>query len=277
MAKSKWKGLRDTFRRELQKSVKHKQSGAAGGKKSRSTWPYFESLYFLADQMTPREASGNIPVSEEISSHQNTEYYDQPDSPEPVSQIPEDHHLDDVVAVEPSVQSERPVENTKPTTKQYEVNNKQSRPTKRSSNDIQKRMIELEEEKLQFFKQRKVETENIKDYDYHFLMGLLPHFKNVKPERKLYVQLQLQQVIANEISTYSNQHNMSESAVFPNMTSVATTSCSPTPQPTPSPASHHSSSYDASSPFSPTSQHSIQPGTDPTNYNIATYLTNFQM
>ncbi|KAJ8953408.1 hypothetical protein NQ318_023525, partial [Aromia moschata] len=162
-AKTKWKGLRDTFRREYQKAVKHK-SGAAGGGKSGSTWPYFESLYFLADQMTPRESSGNVPLSKENSLPTNDEYYDEADSPE--TQNPDNDHPDDVVEVLPSTSTTNPSKravaerNPLPQTEQQEPSSKkqQSRPAKRA-NDIQSRLLHLEEEKLKFFKQRKVQTD----------------------------------------------------------------------------------------------------------------------
>lgn len=287
MAKTKWKGLRDTFRREYQKTVKHK-SGAEGGGKSGSPWPYFESLYFLADQMTPRESSGNIPLSKENSLPTNDGYHDEPDSPE--TQNPNDDHPDDVVQVLPSTstanQSKRPVEKRNPLlqTEEQESSSKkqQSRPAKRA-NDIQSRMLQLEEEKLKFFKQRKVETDVNTDYDYHFLISLLPHFKNVKPERKLRVQLQLQQVLLDEVTSYSTEP--SQHMNFLNRSSTGHVSY--TPQSTPSPSYVLSSP----SPFSPrpVSQHSNlsrsnnsvfdteNPQTSDLNYNIATFVSNFQV
>lgn len=286
-AKTKWKGLRDTFRREYQKAVKHK-SGAAGGGKSGSTWPYFESLYFLADQMTPRESSGNIPLTKENSLPTNDEYYDEADSPE--TQNPDNDHPDDVVEVLPSTSTTNPSKravaerNPLPQTEQQEPSSKkqQSRPAKRA-NDIQSRLLQLEEEKLKFFKQRKVQTDVNTDYDYHFLMSLLPHFQTVKPERKLLIQLQLQQVLLNEITSYSTRpsHHMN----FLNRPSTGHVLY--TPQCTPSP------SYELSSPSSfsprPVSQHSNlstnndpvfdtdTPQTEDPNYSIATFVSNFKV
>ncbi|XP_023311222.1 cytoplasmic polyadenylation element-binding protein-like [Anoplophora glabripennis] len=316
VAKTKWKGLRDTFRKEYQKTIKYKQSGAAGGEKSGSSWPYFESLYFLADQMTPRETSGNISLPREnsllpVNEKSNNGLDAEPESPK--TQNTDDNHTNDAIQVLQSTstanQSKRPREdqNLLPETQQQEPLRKQQEssskkqqtlPSKsaKRGNDVQKRMLALEEEKLNFFKQRKVETDIHKDYDYHFLMSLLPHFKNVKDERKLHVQLQLQQVLLNEITSYKSQP--SGHVILPNRFSGvhASYSTSTTPQSEPSPASSTQSSwYDLSSPplFSQpsVSQHSNSLNRNkpvPENevpeeehqdcredYSIATYVTNF--
>ncbi|XP_053958793.1 transcription factor Adf-1-like [Anastrepha ludens] len=59
--KKKWKYLRDQFRSELRKFPTPK-SGDADDTASQitSTWPYFQSLLFLKDQMKYRNLSGNL-------------------------------------------------------------------------------------------------------------------------------------------------------------------------------------------------------------------------
>lgn len=190
----------------------------AEGEKRGFSWPYFESLYFLADQMTPRETLGNIPLPETDSLLPKNDDHDEPDYPE--TENPDDDHADDLVQVLPSTstayQSKQPVEeqNPIPQTQRQKSSSKkrQSRPCK-LANDVQHRMLAVEEEKLKNFKRRRMETDEQKDYGYHFLIGLLPHFKNVKPERKLHVQLQLQQVLLNEITSYST---LPSQAIFSN-------------------------------------------------------------
>lgn len=49
--KSKWKGLRDTFRAELKKEQVYRKSKY---QRSRPIWIHFKSLMFLKDQMLPR-------------------------------------------------------------------------------------------------------------------------------------------------------------------------------------------------------------------------------
>ncbi|KAG8231852.1 hypothetical protein J437_LFUL008623 [Ladona fulva] len=60
--KSKWRGLRDTFRKELNNFTKQR-SGSAGGSLKDSTWPFFKNMEFLKDQFQKRKMEGNIPSS----------------------------------------------------------------------------------------------------------------------------------------------------------------------------------------------------------------------
>nr|XP_022909002.1 uncharacterized protein LOC111420274 [Onthophagus taurus] len=286
-AKSKWKGLRDTFRREYQK-VKIKCSGDEGGEQVGSTWPYYDSLCFLADQMTPRESAGNVPPVrnknvESTISQEQSQY-------EELSQMQScsDDYQDDV--------RNQPVEEETPsicTVRTPESTKKHPTRSLKHSSDIQKRMIEVEEEKLKFFKQRKVETTIEKNYDYYFLMGLLPHLQKVKPERKPLVQLQLQQVLVNEVMSYTQpvQHTLSSHT----FSAPPSTQTSYTPQPTPSPSLSESSlrhSYiSLSSPVSPSNnipKHLNSAGSnvqdsqldiaaEEQSYSLASYVTNFQM
>lgn len=179
----------------------------------------------------------------------NDENQDDPDSPQ--TQIPDD----DVIQVLPLTnQSKRPGEEG---TEQQKSSSK--KPAKRA-NDVQKRLLDIEEEKLNFFKQRRVETVVNDDYDQHFLMGLLPHLKKVKPERKLIIQSQLQQVLLNEMLSYKPEP--SQPTTFLN------------PQFTPSPSSTQSGSYILSlqSPSSP----SVSNDDDVMNYNITQFVESFK-
>lgn len=254
-------------------------------------------MFFLADQMTPRESSGNIPLSHKNSLLAENGKNDEPDYPE--TEKPEDDHPDEVTLVLPSTSTANQCkqyveeENRSSKTQQHKSANakQQSRLTKRGRNDIEHRMLALEEEKLNIFKQRKVEADITNDYDYHFLLGLLPHFKNVKPERKLLVQVQLQQVLLNELTSYSDH---SSQRILSNRPSAAHSLYNTTPQCEPSPALTHSTLNELSShsPFSPPSisQHSnlsiSNNGLDNENlnvedqnssYNIATFVSNFQI
>nr|CAI5817616.1 unnamed protein product [Callosobruchus analis] len=62
IAKTKWRGLRDTFRKELSKNPK-KRSGDEGGIIKESKWAYFKSMEFLKDQFQKRHLQGNVPRS----------------------------------------------------------------------------------------------------------------------------------------------------------------------------------------------------------------------
>ncbi|XP_050307385.1 transcription factor Adf-1-like [Anthonomus grandis grandis] len=59
VAQTKWKNLRDYFRRELKK-LPIPRSGDPGDIAIKSHWPYLKSLLFLKDQFRPRQATGNL-------------------------------------------------------------------------------------------------------------------------------------------------------------------------------------------------------------------------
>ncbi|MEE6511849.1 hypothetical protein FKM82_018682 [Ascaphus truei] len=60
VCKTKWKNLRDAFRRELKK-VNGPRSGDAGpSSEVTSTWPFYTRMLFLQDQMMPARTSSNL-------------------------------------------------------------------------------------------------------------------------------------------------------------------------------------------------------------------------
>lgn len=99
--RKKWKSLRDVFGKELKK-VPDRRSGdeAPPNYETYTTWPYFESMLFLKDQMRPRKCDGNvrsdgtetidIENSQEYSTMRNT------DEQNKVDEIPEKSHFDGV-------------------------------------------------------------------------------------------------------------------------------------------------------------------------------------
>lgn len=125
------------------------------------------------------------------------------------------------------------------------------RPFKKPSN-MQSKIVELEEELLKFFKDRKIEMdEKDKDCDYHLLMYLLPQWKNVKQERKLLVQTQLLKVLFNEINSYNIQ--TTNQLLHPNLSVVSPRSVSyAIPTPSPVVSQTDSNDFSSSPPASPT-------------------------
>lgn len=273
VAKAKWKGLRDTFRREHQKIIESKRSGAAGGRKSGSSWSYYDSLCFLTDQMTPRDTSGNVPPSSQVNLENESEVQDDADL------SGEHRSTDSGTDIQTPFDNDNEVSSENVAGEKVSSSSKLALRNKRKNENIQDKFLKLEEEKLNFFKQRKTNTEE-KDYDLHFLLSLLPHFRKVTPERKLLVQMRLQQVLLEEI--------MPSQSVY---TGRISETLSNTAVPTPSPAMSHSTSY-VQSPFSPVSETSISTQydrsqgfatevftTDECNSSVdaASYITNFKI
>ncbi|XP_076253888.1 uncharacterized protein LOC143192416 [Rhynchophorus ferrugineus] len=69
--KTKWRTMRDNFRKELIKM--QGRSGTDVAKKPK--WIYFETMSFLADTLSSRPSSGDMPMSRErsvVQSHDHT-------------------------------------------------------------------------------------------------------------------------------------------------------------------------------------------------------------
>ena len=87
-AKTKLRGLRETFCKELAKNPT-KRSGDEGGIIKESKWAYFKSMEFLKDQFQKRKLQGNVPSEatfEEDTQNSTTTFSPDPPEIEPESQ-----------------------------------------------------------------------------------------------------------------------------------------------------------------------------------------------
>lgn len=176
--KTKWRGLRDTFRRELQKQSK-KRPGDAGGTAPRSSWLHFSELQFLHNQLIPRQLSGHLPQLElgdvkELPPHGSEDFSSQE------------------CVTEGSEGEEMP---RRKRTKSPDATplNKKPRTERSKAFDM---LLQLEQKKLQQIEEKSNTRET--DADYHFLLSLLPYLNKVDEDRKLIVRTKLQQVFCDE-------------------------------------------------------------------------------
>jgi len=77
-------------------------------------------------------------------------------------------------------------------------------------------LIEIEKQKLKCFNNIKDNTKKDDNYkddeDYHFLMSLLLHLKDIPKQRKLSVRMKLQQVLIEQIKRRDTYENSSKSS-----------------------------------------------------------------
>jgi hypothetical protein len=161
-----------------------------------STWPYFQNLLFLSDEMIPRTSCGNIPGSSGIDT-----VLDDSSVSTDIQQIESEENVSTEqsceigVLAEPGSQSiHAPDDHT-----EKMLTNKKS--TKKRRQNIEEKLLAVEREKLQFFKMKcgnSASTSLEQDSDYQFLLSLLPFLKNVNPNRKMIVRMKLQQVFIEE-------------------------------------------------------------------------------
>lgn len=181
-AKVKWKGIRDTYRREWQK-MNAKKSDDLGAEIFTSKWPFFKDLEFLKHQMVSKTASERSDV-DEILGHSAS---NQEDSCDDLENSDSDR-----------IKETNPLPNNGKEKKDSICNKPVS---KNKIFLLQEQMLQVEKDKLNFFKERRSYDSQVfsTDPDYHFLMSLLPHLKKVRQERKLLVQMELQRVLLTEI------------------------------------------------------------------------------
>lgn len=218
--KKKWKNLRNSFGKELRK-IPEGRSGNEGplNFETYTTWPYFDSMLFLKDQMRSRKSGGNLPVDDddvEEMDLQENELRAVPDEPNEVCN-PDLSEIDSVIESIPQPSFHR-----------------SNRPVKRSA---QLQLIAIEARKLKLL-ERKVGKSNTcdDDEDGAFFKSLLPHVRKLEPEEKLEFRMEIQSVVQkyvykkNKLLNNPNIHNIQSSTPLRNhvpLTGVETTPLSP--------------------------------------------------
>lgn len=215
VVRTKWKNLRDTFRKELKKMpVKRSGDGASSWS---SSWPYFDSMHFLKDQFTARKSTSNLPddiIFDEgfNSQSSNVEILDRDvDSPSMVdiSQNLIDEPLTSMPSTSIPSASSPSVSNfsRKRESGVNECHTPISKKIKRKVTndlDVGTSLIKLEEEKIKMLgKQKK------SDEDECFFESLLPHIRTLSPKRKMLLRMKIQQEVYNCV--YGDQQEMTQS------------------------------------------------------------------
>lgn len=196
--KAKWQNLRDTFRRECNKQQCNTGDGTPDVISSQ--WKFYENMTFLKDTIMPRQTICNIQKEineEDPSSPENSLSNDMVHEEEKL----ENHNTPKESIVRPDLSS---------------VYSNIQTPSKRKKfkNNPIADLIEIEKQKLKRFDTIKDNTEKSDNYkddeDFHFLMSMLPHLKEIPKQRKLSVRMKLQQVLIEEMErrdTYENSRS----------------------------------------------------------------------
>nr|CAI5868126.1 unnamed protein product [Callosobruchus analis] len=201
--KAKWQNLRDHCRREHANISKVPTGSAVLDATQISAWRHYKQLLFLTDAFSSRKMKTNIPpVSSQTSEladilNEEEEEEDGVIASDIISD-PDRAASNNIVAIQETenVSSHSPKSFRKPI---MAIKRKTGKP-----NALVK-LLALEQKKVEQLEKR-YERSNVsedlnKDEDYHFLMSLLPHLRDIPKRKKLETRMHLQQVLMNAEQT----------------------------------------------------------------------------
>ncbi|GLH01546.1 Uncharacterized protein GBIM_07670 [Gryllus bimaculatus] len=184
--KCKWQNLRDTYRKEFKKETAPSLAGASNSTK----WKYSTIMSFLRDTLSPSHIVSNtteddhsvfIPVSVDISS---------PASPGSSSQT-FSRAVTPPSNVAPPTLASAPYSDVKLET----ISNERRKRRLNAGEEAMKKLMRLEEERMEEIKRMSLRKEERDDEDYHFLMSLLPHMRNLPGRLKLKTRTKMQNIL----------------------------------------------------------------------------------
>ncbi|XP_050515930.1 uncharacterized protein LOC126890781 [Diabrotica virgifera virgifera] len=202
--KNKWRGLRDTFRKEFNKSKKQKCGDGAESVVT-SKWPYYKILLFLSKTVERRNLHGNISPQEESNNNSSSESestLEAADNAYSQSTIQESsQQIVNTDIHQPSTSGNKFTSTFRTpsrTTLQSKKNTKNRLKYAKNSetNSVDDKFLEIERAKLEILSQHKNREDS--DSERQFLLSLLPFLKAVPQDRQLLVRSKLQQVFLEE-------------------------------------------------------------------------------
>ncbi|KAK5644993.1 hypothetical protein RI129_006293 [Pyrocoelia pectoralis] len=201
VVKNKWRGLRDTFRREFNKAKKYK-SGDGAASVVTPKWPYFKMLLFLSNTVDRRKLHGN--TSPQMIGANNSdseaetmlEAVDNTDSQSIISETSQ--QISNSAIQQPSTSGTKATSSlSEPTsTIPLQPNKKTNSHLKYKKSEKQamdEKFLQIERAKLDIYSRR----QNA-DSEYQFLMSLLPFLTAVPKHRQMMVRTKMQQIFIEE-------------------------------------------------------------------------------
>ena len=224
--KKKWKGLRDSFRREYNKFLK---SGQEAPDEFISSWPFFEQMLFLKNVMQPRELKGNLsPPAKEISNSQDEgsiieedrEHFSATDTgnrseiePQPSSSFIQPQQMGPPTTTTTTPFKEEKNELHEKRNEHDSVGKKKTTKRKNAmTENCDAKFLKIERAKLQLFSES---TSMKADSEYQFLMSLHPYLKKIPEDRQLNVRNKLLQVLIDDREHHSTIQSCQTSSYLP--------------------------------------------------------------
>ncbi|XP_014271139.1 uncharacterized protein [Halyomorpha halys] len=200
IVKARWQNLRDNFRREHSKYTK-----TTDGTPQHSSWKYYDQLLFIAEMFTRKKDRPNRPSSSGQGSQQLDVKSEDEDILVPMCMVDLEVSNGSTDVQETGTVSSEEDPRRGVNSKLFENHTYQAKrklETKYES-EVINQFLQLEMRKMEQFermqKMRKTSEDFEDDEDYHFLMSLLPHLRDIPKNRKLSARMRLQKVLMEEI------------------------------------------------------------------------------
>lgn len=171
MIKSKWKNLRDAYRKEFKKN-----QGENSTDPVISQWAHFKQMSFIKDQMFP-----SLGHNENSTQSTSSEYVECGDQDNEEMNYPQYHYLSENIDDNLLIQAKR----------------------KRVLNS-ETELSDAEQRKKYMLDSEYPKNITVCDEDKHFFLNLVPTIKNLPVIEKLSLRIKIQQLILVHIKQYEN-------------------------------------------------------------------------
>ncbi|XP_015522835.2 uncharacterized protein [Neodiprion pinetum] len=202
--KAKWKGLRDTFRAELKKEQVYRKSKYH---RNRPVWIHYKNLQFLKEQMLPR------PPIWERNRRENVEETDTSENENLLQEDTQEALSEHVMSIDGNdsgkVDSVNQVEVKQEPEENFENLEFQSVSENFADNEMMLQNISPEQVLMGGSDSNisltvdPLEASRCDD-NYYFLMSLLPHIRTLPAEKRMWLRIQMQELVYKEVYKKSN-------------------------------------------------------------------------
>lgn len=190
--KSRWKGLRDTFRKEYKKP-------------GDSKWIHYKNLTFLEDVMfdtAPPKSALPISNDDSVSSDKksNDKIKKDSDSVKDVVYFCDDNTNEEISNDEIDLGDFTPTELLTTEMEQVDGDSDINIVNLNSRTGVNSDCTDSEVGDSKIIPNDQLINQAIDD-DYHFFMSLIPHVKSLPPDQKLLLRMKMQEIIYNEVKS----------------------------------------------------------------------------
>ncbi|XP_033316623.1 uncharacterized protein LOC117242680 [Bombus vosnesenskii] len=194
VAKLKWKNLKDSYRKNIQKLPPLKSDSKATTP-CKVKWPYFEMMGFIKEYVAHTRGGSNLPDNSFISDDNIEEQPDEVSN----DNVKDTYDFASTLNCTQEHSTSAPIQFLDPG---FHSNSKCSQKSKykykKQRRDVDIEFLKLEEQRLELLK-KDISNKSEENSDLQFFKSLLPFMELLSPIEKLEVRGEIQNVIINKL------------------------------------------------------------------------------